>query len=378
MRSTAGLLLAFLLIASSALGGEMPREGLSHLPDQVQAQVKGLLATSSSVVKSCDSLFRGRTFRSLSEESKLKQWYICARSDLSSSLFRQAVEIACSSLKIVDPWEDLYGAGGMAARFQFENSTDGTWWIVLAASDVNHQTLYLLKVIQVSDRPISLTDPNIGPKRDTPPQIPTLTYATGFAVGPDGVILTANHVVAGANSVRAKCGGEEFSDAVVVANSSVSDLAVLKVLASTPTYMSLASPKSSHVGQAVFTVGFPVREILGEEPKYSEGTVNALSGPGNEASLMQISIPIQPGNSGGPVVSFAGEVVGIVASTAAVEMFLNSTGTLPQNMNWAVKADYARTLFDSPTRSSSPLSREEAIVLTTRAVCLIEAKTGAP
>jgi hypothetical protein len=66
-------------------------------------------------------------------------------------------------------------------------------------------------------------------------------------------------------------------------------------------------------------------------------------------------------------------VVGIVTSTAAIERFLAETGSIPQNINWAVKADYARPLFDPPPRLLPTPSREAAIERVRRALCLVEA-----
>jgi len=85
----------------------------------------------------------------------------------------------------------------------------------------------------------------------------------------------------------------------------------------------------------VFTVGYPVTDILGEELKFTDGVISSLSGVGDDAAFVQITVPLQPGNSGGPLVNNAGEVVGVVTSTAAVANFVRTVGTLPQNINWA-------------------------------------------
>jgi hypothetical protein len=111
------------------------------------------------------------------------------------------------------------------------------------------------------------------------------------------------------------------------------------------------------------------------QPKFTDGSVSALSGPEDEEGLLQISVPIQPGNSGGPLVNERGEVVGIVTSTAAVETFLSKTGSLPQNVNWAVNVDYARRLFDSPPEESgavSSVSRKDAVEMVRRALCMVK------
>ncbi len=89
---------------------------------------------------------------------------------------------------------------------------------------------------------------------------------------------------------------------------------------------------------------------------------------------MQTTVPIQPGNSGGPLVNQRGEVVGIMTSTAAVRAFLALTGTLPQNVNWAVKADFAAPLFEPPVDGRVASSREAAIKQAIGSVCLIESE----
>jgi S1-C subfamily serine protease len=153
------------------------------------------------------------------------------------------------------------------------------------------------------------------------------------------------------------------------------DLALLAVKAATPQYLSLSAPRSVRVGEEVFAMGYPASDILGEEPKYTKGAVNALSGPEGASNLLQVSISIQPGSSGSPVVNYRGEVVGVVAATAAVVPFIRATGHLPQNVNWAVKADYARPLFDPPPQRPPTPSREAAIKRVRQALCLVEASS---
>jgi len=121
----------------------------------------------------------------------------------------------------------------------------------------------------------------------------------------------------------------------------------------------------------VFTIEFPATALLGTEPKYTEGAIGALSGLGGDASYLQISVPIQAGNSGGALATETGEVVGIVLATASALPFLRGTGNLPQNINWAIKAPMALSLFEQPGRSTS--DRRPAIERVTRATCLVTA-----
>jgi S1-C subfamily serine protease len=203
----------------------------------------------------------------------------------------------------------------------------------------------------------------------------SVIYGTCFLVSPDGIVLTSNHVVEGARQIRVSFGGKALQEASLIAATAATDIAVLRTERKTRNYLSLAPLRSVRVGEQVFTYGYPATDILGSEPKFTDGTISALSGPGGEATLLQMSVPIQPGNSGGPVVNTAGQVVGIVAATAALEPFLKSVGTLPQNVNWAVKADYSRMLFDAPPIQGAAPNRQAAIDRTRAALCQVEARS---
>jgi S1-C subfamily serine protease len=215
------------------------------------------------------------------------------------------------------------------------------------------------------------------PNRGTPPPAPAPTTSvkssgTGFLVDSHGTLLTSNHVVSGARRITVRCDGVGVATATVKAASASTDLAVLSADLRNSSFLSLARPRTAAVGQRVFTYGYPVTGLLGMEPKFTDGTISSLSGIGGEQAFMQVSVPVQPGNSGGPVVAESGEVVGIVAAAAAVAPFLRSTGTLPQNVNWAVKAEYAGLLFDAPAMQPATRSREEAIKRVAKSLCLVE------
>ena len=166
---------------------------------------------------------------------------------------------------------------------------------------------------------------------------------TGFFVSPEGHIATAAHVVPSGSKVQVLVNGQSLP-ASILARSDALDLALLKVDAASPGWLALASRESLQLGDDVFTIGFPVIDLLDAQPVYSEGVISALTGVGGDASLLQTSVPIQPGNSGGPLVTSGGEVAGVITSTAAVARFLRTTGTLPQNLNWAVRAELLRSI----------------------------------
>lgn len=197
---------------------------------------------------------------------------------------------------------------------------------------------------------------------------------TGFFIGPGGHVLTSYHVIEGADEIVCRTVSGQMLRAEFVNGSMANDLALLKVDIRPTRYLNFASPGSLRSGDRVFTMGFPMIDRLGTEPRYTEGTVSAMSAMA-ENSLMQISIPIQPGNSGGPVLTEKGHVVGVIAATEAIEAFYKSAGSLPQNVNWAVKSDYASPLLPV-MQPPPPRNREESITLARDSVCLIGARRG--
>ena len=204
---------------------------------------------------------------------------------------------------------------------------------------------------------------------------PVMSAGTAFAVSADGLLLTAFHVVEGAGSISAKCGSSPEAPVTVVARSSALDLAVLRMPeAKSLAYLDLVpETEMPELGTFVFTVGFPATRVLGTDPKYTEGTISGLSGLEGDASFYQVSVPIQPGNSGGPLLDERGRVVGVILATASAPAFLRTVGTLPQNINWAVKGRVATTLFKAAAPRPAAGSRQEAIKRATSAVCMIVA-----
>ena len=215
---------------------------------------------------------------------------------------------------------------------------------------------------------------NASPPPSSKPELAGVGTGTCFAVSTDGHLVTNDHVISGAKSILVHLADNTSHSAQVVSTSPSIDLAVLKIASQTPEYLSLASSKIINKGDRVYTIGFPVTDILGMEAKYTEGSISSMSGLKNEPIAYQITVPIQPGNSGGPLVSDKGQVVGVITSSAAAMQFLEDSGSLPQNINWAVKSDYLMPLLDvkAPIRSFS--SKLESIKTVENSVCLVETR----
>jgi S1-C subfamily serine protease len=92
-----------------------------------------------------------------------------------------------------------------------------------------------------------------------------------------------------------------------------------------------------------------------EEPKLSKGDVSSLSGLQDDVKYFQTSVPIQPGNSGGALVDERGNVVGVVTSQLSQKAALESTGTLAQNVNYAVKSSYLLSFLEAVPETNAAM-----------------------
>jgi len=220
------------------------------------------------------------------------------------------------------------------------------------------------------------TQPPPPPRPAPAPQlVPTAasSLGTAFFVRPDGVLLTALHLVEGARSIVVRCPGREPAAATISNSARGQDLAVLKTSLAAPAYLSVREARAVELGDPIFTVGFPAAGAAAAASRLSDGAVSAVSGPDAETAFLQMTVPVQPGNSGGPVVTGDGSVVGVVSSITAIIPLLRAPSILPQNVSWAVKADFGRPLFAQPPAMPSPKSRQEAIDRVTQAACQVMA-----
>ncbi len=196
----------------------------------------------------------------------------------------------------------------------------------------------------------------------------TVSQGTGFFINRRGLLITADHVIEDASTLTITDANGKQWQASVVQRAANIDLAVLKIDGDPPGVLSFADSSKLSLGQPVFTVGFPLADELGNSPKYTEGTVSSTRGPGDDAQAFQVSIPLQGGNSGGPIVDQRGRVVGVVS--------FGLRGTAVENVSWGVKGNLASALLgpDDRERQGDADDREEAIRRATQAVCRIEGR----
>lgn len=171
---------------------------------------------------------------------------------------------------------------------------------------------------------------------------------SGFFLNQEGYIATNYHVIEGANTIQAnftRNGKVESYPATVVVADQQNDLAIIKINDSSYKNVSQLPygllTRTKDTGSEVFALGYPMTDVMGEEVKFTDGKISSRSGIQGDIRVYQISVPIQPGNSGGPLFDMEGNVVGITSSGLNRDYFKS------ENVNYAIKASYLKTLMES-------------------------------
>lgn len=171
-----------------------------------------------------------------------------------------------------------------------------------------------------------------------------VSTGTGFYINPQGQIVTAAHVLKNCMVTQVNVGGKSF-DAAVEASSTLLDLAVVSTGTPVEQYLPLRKGTEIFLGEAITNVGYPLQGLLAASPNLTRGNISSREALKGAVGQFQFSAPIQPGSSGGPVVSDGGELLGITVSTLNVTS-LRESGALPQNVNFALDAKYAARFLD--------------------------------
>jgi len=168
------------------------------------------------------------------------------------------------------------------------------------------------------------------------------SYGTGFFVSNVGHILTNDHVVKGCKSLSTRDG----KPLRIIGRDTRTDLALLKTETVPPTVAIFRSGPPPKIGDSVIVFGFPLRGVLSSEGNVTTGVLSATSGLRDDVRFVQLSAPVQPGNSGGPLLDSSGHVIGVVVAKLDVLQVVRVTGDVPQNVNFAVHWAAVRAFLD--------------------------------
>ena len=178
------------------------------------------------------------------------------------------------------------------------------------------------------------------PRSGTPQPAST---GSGFFVSAEGHAITNAHVVDGCKSLRSSK-GDSFA---LVLIDRASDLAMVKAAVGPTNFARIQGGRGVRPGQSVVAVGFPYSGALSSTATVTTGTVAALSGPRDDRRLIQITAPVQPGNSGGPLLGPSGAVVGVVASKLNAITVAEAMGDIPQNINFAISSGTLQSFLNA-------------------------------
>lgn len=159
------------------------------------------------------------------------------------------------------------------------------------------------------------------------------TSGTGFLVSALGHIITNYHVSESGHALHVMLGQRRVR-AELIKVDRLNDLALLQIKGRfTP--LSIGNSKKVLLGATVHAIGFPQYQLQGRKPKYNQGSISSTSGLQDDDRHFQISIPVQPGNSGGPVFDDLGNVIGVVVSKLKGS----------ENVNYAIKSELVLKLM---------------------------------
>ncbi len=175
--------------------------------------------------------------------------------------------------------------------------------------------------------------------------VPVRASGSGFFITEDGFFVTNFHVVRDATRIIIRTDTASFPAQLVTADKA-NDVALLKANGSFKP-LPLATSRDAKLGDAVFTVGFPNIHLQGTAPKLTDGKINSLVGLEDDPRYFQVNVATQPGNSGGALINERGNVIGIITLRMTESVTYQQTGSLPQNVNFAVKSAYALALLES-------------------------------
>jgi S1-C subfamily serine protease len=184
-------------------------------------------------------------------------------------------------------------------------------------------------------------------KADKEAKGPSTSTGTGFFVNDAGHLVTNAHVVEDCSEATVKLPDGRGGKAAILARSTQNDLAVLKADLAPSGFAKLRGGQQARLGDSIVVFGYPLAGELTITGNLSTGLISAMAGPGEDVTRMQISAPVQSGNSGGAVADQSGHVVGVVVAKANTRARGDGGSEVLQNVNFAIKSGVVGYFLDA-------------------------------
>lgn len=225
-------------------------------------------------------------------------------------------------------------------RIQMTAMSAGTYTYVTKGDEISTVPVYdpgmpvgplRARVVTMSGKPAAVVK-RVSPSSDEPS-----ASGSGFFITEDGLFISNAHVVEDATRIEVKTVAGR-KRATVLRIDKDKDLALLRVslVQGTVPALNVATNPLS-LGAPAFTIGYPLVELQGSRPKFTDGKISSVAGIRDDPDQMQISVAVQPGNSGGPLADMNGDIVGVVVARLSDLKVMALSGSIPQNVNYAVK-----------------------------------------
>ena len=211
---------------------------------------------------------------------------------------------------------------------------------------------------RIAEGPPTAAAPRADAKPAPKPAARGSTSGSGIVVS-EGQVLTNHHVVQECDAHEIIDGSNAVHNATLRASDTQRDLALLTVDKRFTSVARVRSDAAPKLGEAITVVGYPLVNVLGSNPTVGFGHVSSTTGIRNNPAQMQISVPIQRGNSGGPVFDQAGNVIGVVVSKLDALKMAAAAGDLPQNVNFAIRGEVMRAFLEN-NQVNFPVSRSNS------------------
>lgn len=244
------------------------------------------------------------SIRQLKHRETLKNSFSALHDTMQPS---QVVQHPAAQPRTINWWKLV----AVAASVSFV-AVAGTWAIFagLQQSETAKYMELRRRVEQISKSQNAILQ-DIAEANKKEPVVNARYAGTGFLISPEGYVATSYHLIRGADSVYIQ--NEKFGPlkTTVLKTDQINDVAILRIVDDafkSPSIPYLISSKQADLGEPVFTLGFPREDVV-----YGEGTISAATGYKQNITAYQIAVPVNPGNSGGPLLDEAGNLVGMIS-----------------------------------------------------------------